>query len=70
MTVVNASGRDGEVRILFTVLKRKKLKQALRVVESIYPRAFVTVEEATTAQLQEIATPEERVSRRFRMIRK
>lgn len=70
VTVVNASGRDGEVRILFTVMKRKKLKRALGLVEGLYPRAFVTVEEATTAQLQEIATPEERVSRRFRMIRK
>lgn len=70
VTVVNASGRDGEVRILFTLMKRKKLKQALRLLESVYPKAFVTVEEATTAQLQEIATPEERVSRRFRMIRK
>ncbi len=31
---------------------------------------LITVEEVTTAQLQEVATREDRLSRRFRMIRK
>lgn len=70
VTTVNASGRDGEVRVMFSVIARKKLRAALRVVEGTYPRAFITVEEVTTAQLQEVATREDRLSRRFRMIRK
>lgn len=70
VTTVNASGRDGEVRVMFSVIARKKLRAALRVIEGTYPRAFITVEEVTTAQLQEVATREERLSRRFRMIRK
>jgi hypothetical protein len=55
---------------MFSVIARKKLRAALRVIEGTYPRAFITVEEVTTAQLQEVATREDRLSRRFRMIRK
>lgn len=71
VTTVNASGRDGEVRILFSVIARKRLKQAFRVIEATYPKAFITVEEVTTAQLQDAVTRQERQSfRRMRMMRK
>lgn len=70
VTTVNASGRDGEVRVLFSVMKRRRTGAALSVLERHYPKAFVTIEEVTTAHLQELATREDRLSRRFRMIRK
>lgn len=70
VTTVNASGRDGEVRVLFSVMKRRRTRAALQVLEQHYPKAFVTIEEVTTAHLQELATREDRLSRRFRMIRK
>lgn len=70
VTTVNASGRDGEVRVLFSVMKRRRTKAALDVLEAHYPKAFVTIEEVTTAHLQELATRQDRISRRFRMIRK
>ncbi|MDV6373787.1 DUF2179 domain-containing protein [Deinococcus arenicola] len=71
VTTVNASGRDGEVRIMFSVIARKKMKQAIRAIESVYPKAFVTVEEVTTAQLQDTVTHQEgQLFRRLRMMRK
>ena len=70
VTTLNASGRDGEVRVLFSVMKRRRTKAALDVLEEHYPKAFVTIEEVTTAHLQELATRQDRISRRFRMIRK
>ncbi|MBB5362277.1 DUF5698 domain-containing protein [Deinococcus humi] len=71
VTTVNASGRDGEVRVMFSVIARKRMKQAFRVIETTYPKAFITVEEVTTAQLQDTVTRQEgQVFRRLRMMRK
>ncbi len=47
VTVLNARGRDGDVRVAFTVLPRKRIHQALRVVERTNPQAFVTFEPTT-----------------------
>lgn len=47
VTVLNAQGRDGDVRVAFTVLPRRRIPQALRVVERANPQAFVTFEPTT-----------------------
>lgn len=47
VTVVNAKGRDGDVSIGFTVLPRRRMAEALKVVEATAPRAFVTFEATT-----------------------
>ncbi len=47
VTVVNAKGRDGDVRVSFTVLPRRKMASAMRIVEQVNPRAFVTFETTT-----------------------
>jgi len=47
-TVVNASGRDGDVRIIFTVVPRKKIPQVEKLVREVNPQAFITVEETKT----------------------
>ncbi len=52
VTVVNAAGRDGEVRIAFSVIPRKRIPEALKLVSEINPRAFVTFEETTMAELR------------------
>ncbi len=54
VTVVNAHGRDGEVRLSFTVMPRKRVKQALAIVQQINPEAFVTVEEAHLLDLERL----------------
>jgi uncharacterized protein YebE (UPF0316 family) len=52
VTVLNAEGRDGEVRVTFMVLPRRKVKQALAIVASVNPQAFTTVEDIHVAEMQ------------------
>lgn len=51
-TVLNAEGRNGEVRLAFLVLPRKQVKDALARIHSINPDAFVTVEEVNLPDLE------------------
>ena len=50
-TVVNGSGRDGDVRISFSVIPRKKVQEVLELVQRINPQAFVTFEETTPVRV-------------------
>lgn len=52
VTVLNAEGRDGEVRINFMVLPRRRVKEALAIVNEINPGAFVTVEDIRIAEVE------------------
>ncbi|MFC6618376.1 DUF2179 domain-containing protein [Deinococcus radiophilus] len=70
VTALNGSGRDGDVRVLFSVIPRKQSSKVLRLIEEVYPKAFVTIEEVNTADLQEAAIRQERMARRFRVQRK
>lgn len=54
VTVLNAEGRDGEVRMSIMVLPRKRVKDALALVHEINPAAFVTVEEVNLPDLERI----------------
>lgn len=50
VTSVNGQGRDGDVRVLFTVLPRRKVPEALKVVRRVNPAAYVTVESTSPAR--------------------
>ena len=52
VTVLNAEGRDGEVRVNFLVLPRRKVKEALAIVSEASPSAFVTVEDIRIAEIE------------------
>lgn len=52
VTVMNASGRDGEVRVAFTVVPRRKARDVMRLIEQVNPRAFVTMEGTNQARLE------------------
>jgi len=54
VTVINAEGRDGEVRLSFMVIPRKRINQALATVHEINPEAFVTVEEVNLPDLERL----------------
>jgi uncharacterized protein YebE (UPF0316 family) len=54
VTEVNADGRDGEVRLAFTIMSRRQRKEALRIVHQVDPAAFVTLQDIETV------TPPER----------
>lgn len=47
-TVINAEGRDGQVRIAFSVIPRKHMREVEQLVAEINPHAFVTFEEVRT----------------------
>jgi len=57
VTAINADGRDGEVRLAFTIIPRRRRKDALNIVHALNPKAFVT--------LQDIERVEPRVRRSF-----
>ena len=54
VTVVNADGRDGEVRLAFTIIPRRRTREALNIVHDLDPAAFVTLQDIETV------TPPER----------
>jgi uncharacterized protein YebE (UPF0316 family) len=54
VTSLNAQGRDGDVRVLFTVLPRRKVPDALRIVRGTAPNAYVTLEATTPARASTI----------------
>ncbi len=55
VTVVNAEGTSGEVRISFLVIPRKDTARALAIVHETNPQAFVTVEDVALPDLQRVA---------------
>jgi uncharacterized protein YebE (UPF0316 family) len=54
VTSLNGQGRDGDVRVLFTVLPRRRVPDALRIVRSASPSAYVTLEATTPARASTI----------------
>ncbi len=59
VTVINGEGRDGDVRISFSVIPRKQVRQILNFIKEQNPKAFVTFEETTPVNL--ISLPAARV---------
>ena len=53
-TVLNAEGRDGGVRIVFSVIKRRYTKEMLALVHEVSPKAFVTFEEVQASTVKEM----------------
>ena len=51
VTVVNAEGRDGPVRLTFSVVPRKRKHEALGIVRRVNPAAFATFEDVETLNL-------------------
>jgi uncharacterized protein YebE (UPF0316 family) len=54
VTSLNAQGRDGDVRVHFTVLARRRVPHALRIIREHSPNAYVTVEATTPARASSI----------------
>jgi uncharacterized protein YebE (UPF0316 family) len=45
VTSVNGQGRDGEVGILYIIMKRKMIKHVVEVINAYNPKAFYTIED-------------------------
>jgi uncharacterized protein YebE (UPF0316 family) len=52
---VDAFSDEGEVNIIFTVIKRDKLKETIKIIKSYNPQAFYTVEGVKKVSDDEIA---------------
>jgi uncharacterized protein YebE (UPF0316 family) len=52
VTVLGGEGRDGEIRMAFTVVPRRQARQVLSIVHRSDPAAFVTVEDVRSAPLR------------------
>ncbi|MGI6776670.1 MAG: DUF2179 domain-containing protein [Acetivibrionales bacterium] len=46
VTTVDAYGANGEVEIVYTVIKRKDLKDVMQIINSCSSKAFISVEDA------------------------
>lgn len=44
-TVVNAKGRDNDVNIIYTIVKRKEVTSVVNMIKKLYPDAFYTIED-------------------------
>ncbi len=56
MTVLDARGDTGPVKVLFMVIKRKALGEVLRVIRKFHPLAFYTIEDVRYVS-QGLGTP-------------
>lgn len=72
-TIVGAEGRFGRVQLLFTVLKREKLKDFISRVKEVNEKAFYTIESVKRVSEDDFALTEDRpnfAARVFGKIRK
>lgn len=45
VTIVDAEGKDGPVKMLFSIVKKKHLNDAISIINKCNPNAFYTIEE-------------------------
>ncbi len=50
VTMVNGMGSAGEVKLLYTVIKRKNLMPVMEIIKAVSPTAFFSVEELRSAE--------------------
>lgn len=60
VTVVSGTGRDGEVGILFLILKRRVIKDVIDLVKLYNPNAFYTIEDMRFVRDPEYLPPPKR----------
>ncbi|MCF8225337.1 MAG: DUF2179 domain-containing protein [Bacteroidales bacterium] len=61
VTLAEGKGRDGDVGILFLILKRKSIKEVIALVKEYNPHAFYTVEDMRFVRDPEYAPPKRRM---------
>ena len=50
VTVVDGQGGSGPVKIVFTIMKRKRINQAISIINNHHPNSFYTIEEIKTVR--------------------
>lgn len=68
VTSMQGRGRDGDVGIIYIILKRKAIEEALKIISNFNPKAFYTIEDVRfVSNHQELSQPG--LPRRWRMLR-
>jgi uncharacterized membrane-anchored protein YitT (DUF2179 family) len=49
-SLVDIEGMSGKLKMIFTIVKRKDLKEVLGIIQEHNPHAFVTIEDVKTAR--------------------
>lgn len=49
VTAINAEGSTGPVKVVYTIIKRKDLKKAVRIIKQAGPKTFYSVEDIRAA---------------------
>jgi uncharacterized protein YebE (UPF0316 family) len=50
ITLLNAEGSQGPVKVIFTIIKRKYLKEVIETIQTYNPKAFYSVEDVRLAK--------------------
>lgn len=50
VTSVDGHGANGPVKLIYTVVKRKHRKDAMNIIHTVHPRAFITVEDVRSSE--------------------
>ncbi|HEX2981732.1 MAG TPA: DUF2179 domain-containing protein [Anaerolineaceae bacterium] len=50
VTIVDGQGATGPVKLVYTVVKRKHLKDVIRIIHSVHPKAFVSIEDLRASE--------------------
>ena len=61
VTAISGEGRDGQVGILFLILKRKVIKEVVAIVKLYNPNAFYTIEDMRFVRDPEYMPPTKRL---------
>jgi uncharacterized protein YebE (UPF0316 family) len=62
ITVVDAQGSKGPVKMIFSIVKRKNLKQVVSLIEVLQPNAFYSIEDVRNAHLGVFRAGEKKLS--------
>ncbi len=54
-TVVDARGKDGEVHVIYTVVKRKEIQKLIDLIKTYNPNAFYVVEDVRSVSHDQIS---------------
>ena len=52
VTVIDGQGKDGPVKVYLCIIKRRKLKSVLKMIEKINPKAYITTDLANPTSLK------------------
>jgi len=63
-TVVDARGKDGEVHVIYTVVKRKEIENLIELIKTYNPNAFYVVEDVRSVSHEQISFGPSSISQR------